>query len=986
MRFGVLGPLQVVRADVEVPLARRRERRLLAALLVNFDEVVSTDRLVEAVWPGEEQPVRPTRALQTLVSRLRASLGEESVTTGTGGYRLRTPPSQVDACLFEESFSEARTALENDPETALVALDEALRLWRGEAYEEFAGEPFAQAEAVRLEELRVAALETRAEARLALGQHEELVAELQVLVARHPFSERLRHQLMVALYRSGRQAEALAAFQSYRRLMAEELGLEPSPSLRQLERRILLHDLEPVAPAHRRRPPQRRPSPRLGEELGVPTSRLIGRESDTARLLDVLREARLVTLTGPGGVGKTRLAAHVAGQVADLFDHGVAACTLAVVRDPAAVPSSLASALGVRQRQHRTIEESIVDALGQKALLLVLDNCEHVVEVAARLVSFLLRCCPRLTVLATSRARLGLAAEHVVDVAPLTVPRRGSRATTGTAMELFYERARAAGVELATDDSVRAPVGEICRRLDGLPLAVELAAAHVRAMRPADIAERLATSPSLVGTWLRDVPDRHRSLGAVADWSYELLGAAEKKVFEGLSVFAGSFDLDAVEQVCAIGEPGCARPVELLESLVDSSMVAVHPAPGPTRYLLLETLRSYGRQQLVRRGAQNRWRQAHARHYLHLAERAEQGLASPAEDEWSERLDQELDNLREARRWGLEQDLDLAVRLVAALTHFRWSSLHTELELWAEETADRAPEHPLAPLLLGSAALGAWSRGEFERTRRLAASAIAAEGREDAKRVAVEALAAISLVEGDLTAAVEGFARATGLARGAGDRFHEGLVLGSQAIALGYLQQPEDAERRVGDVEAIGRELGCPSLLAWSLYARGERLVEMEPQRSLRLLDRSEALARQARNHFVRAVAGISATTVRARQDEPSSVLPRFRELIEHLEGLGNRTQLWTTVRSLIQVLAKLGDHEAAAVLHGALEASATAVAPFGPDHDRLQEAAKIMAEHDRNEDVEAWKERGRGMGDQEAIAYAIAAIDRALEASRGAR
>jgi predicted ATPase/DNA-binding SARP family transcriptional activator len=919
MWFGVLGPLRVESGEVEIPLARPKERRLLAALLVHIDENLSAERLAEAVWPTEAQPLRPARALQTIVSRLRAALGDGMIISTPAGYRLCAAATDVDAGRFERLLDGAQSALATDPTAAVVALDEALGLWRGDAYQEFAQEPFAQAEAVRLEELRLAAVACRVDARLALGATGELVGELQAEIGRHPFSEGLRQQLMMALYRSGRQAEAVAAFQSYRRLLADELGLEPSPALRELEWRILSHAVDD-APPPRPLAEQRLTlsSARLQDALGISATPLIGRESETSRVLDVFDDARLVTLTGPGGVGKTRLAAHVAQGFPGRFGGEVAACALAPVGDPSAVPSVLATALRVRQRQHRSIEGSLVEALGQRHLLLVLDNCEHVLETASTLVASLLRRCSRLIVLATSRARLGLIAEHVFEVAPLAVPERGAQTTRGTAIELFCSRVRAAGVELATDDQTMEAVAEICRRLDGLPLAVELAAANARLMHPSDIAQRLGSSNLPVGGWFRDAADRHRSLSAVTDWSYQLLSEAERQLFDGLSVFAGSFDLTAAKDIWTAAGQAEGSAEELLARLVDSSMVAVQPGAGPTRYALLETLRAYGRRQLVRRGAESDWRQAHARYFLRLAQRAERELAGPAEGEWTERVGQELDNLREARRWGLDHDLDLAVRLVAALTHFRWKSLQPELELWAEETAQSAPDNPLSPLLLGSAALGAWSRGEFDRVRRLGGSAFeVATAPEHARRVAVEAMAAVALLEGDLAEAERGFGDAITLARDAGDRFHEAVVLCSRAIALGYLERVSEADRATGQAEAIARSLACPSLLAWALYARAERLVELQPAKALPLLDRSETLAKGVGNHFVRAVAGISATTIRARHGDPFAALPRFRELIEHLGRLANRAQLWTMLRSLIQLLAQIGDLEAAAVLHG---------------------------------------------------------------------
>lgn len=980
MQLGVLGPLEVSRGSVQVPLPRAQERRLLAALAVHAGESVSTDALVEALWPGEQQPQWPARALRTIVSRLRSLIGEEAVVAAPAGYRLAIPVRALDAARFEALLAEGRGAVEADPETAVAGLDQALALWRGDAYEEFAHEPFAQAEAVRLEELRVAAMEARIDARLALGQHEELVGELRALVARHPYSERLRQQLAVALYRSGRHTDALASLQAYRRLLGEELGLEPSPWLQDMEWRVLTHRVDPSTPHHDAPPSAASRRRRLEEELGLPSTRLIGREGATAAVLDALRRSRLVTLTGPGGVGKTRLAIHVAGEARERFAQGVAACSLAPVREAAAVPAALATALDVRQRQHRSLEESLVDVLQRRQLLVVIDNCEHVVDVAARLVALVVARCPGVTVMATSRERLGLTGEHVIDVPPLPVPDGEFPAVAGSAIELFRERARAVGVDIGLDPGMTSAMAQICRRLDGLPLAIELAAAQARALHPNDIAERLATSP-LVSASLRDLADRHRSLHAVTDWSYELLTEPEKELFDGLSVFAGSFDWYAIKGVAHGAGLAVENLADLLNALVDKSMLAVRPGPRGNRYVVLETLRSYGREQLLRRGTESCWRRAHARHYVEVAEQAERGLRGSDEPRWMEVLGQDMDNLRQARRWSLDHEFDAAVRLVAALSWFRFRTLQTELELWAEETAVRAPEHPLAPLLLGSAALGAWSRGELVRAGRLARAAIATTVGPE-QRLARDALGAICLVEGNLRDALHHFEHAIVLDLQAGDRYHEAWCTAGQAVILGYLQRTADAARRVEEGESIARELQCPSLLAWVLYVRGECLVETNPDRALQLLDRSETLARQVGHQFVVTVAGISAITVRARRGDAAAI-PLFRGLLEELERIGNRTQLWVLLRSLVYVLAKAGHHESSAVLLSALESSATAVEPYGPDHERLVEAGTTVAEKATAKEVEAWKEQGRAMDDRQAIAYALTAIDRAFEANR---
>lgn len=981
MHVGVLGPLEVVRSGSPVLLARAQERRLLAALAAHVGESVSIDVLAEALWPGEQQPESPERALRTIVSRLRTVIGHESVATSPSGYRLAIPHDALDSTRFEQLVVEGRSAAQLAPQKALAILDRALVMWRGEAYEEFAHEPFASAEAVRLEELRLVAIEARIDIGLALGHHRQLVGELRSLVARHPFSEVFCHQFAVALYRSGRHTDALASLREYRRALGDELGLEPSPGLQDLEWRVLTHAVgAPLSTLDDEEThPDRSPRWRLEAELGSPTTRLIGRAAQVKTVLDAVQCARLVTLTGPGGVGKTRLALHAAGQAGVEFSDGVAACSLAPVRDAAAVPAALATALDIRQRQLRSLEESLVDVLEQRHLLLVLDNCEHVVDVAARLVMVLLARCPRVTVLATSRERLGLTGERIIDVLPLPVPEQDHPAVAGSAVELFRERAQAVGVDIGPDAETVAAVGEICRRLDGLPLGIELAAAQARALHPVDIAERLARSP-MVSSHLRDLADRHRSLEAVTDWSYELLTEPERELFRGLSVFAGSFDWHAAERVATSAGMAIEHLAEVLTALVEKSMLGVRTGPRGNRYVLLEILRGYGREKLERRGDEASWRAAHARHYLDVVERAEKGLSGPDEALWMERLAADMDNLREARRWSLDHDVDVAVRLVAGLSWFRYRTLQTELELWAEETANRAPGHPLSALLLGSAALGAWSRGELIRARRLAVAAIAAPVGPE-QRLARDALGALCTIEGRLSDALEEFALAIALAHEAGDRYYEAWCVAAQALVLTYMLAPTDAKRKVEEAEIIARELQCPSLVAWVVYVRGECQAESDPDRALQLLDRSERLARDSGNQYVLMLAAISAITVRARRGDEGAI-SRFHDVIGELERIGNRTQLWVMLRSLVYVLARSGHHEPSAVLHAALDVSATAVEPYGPDHERLAEAARTVAQHATAVELEAWKEHGQAMNDQQAIAYALVAVRCAVDSS----
>ncbi|QYN38186.1 winged helix-turn-helix domain-containing protein [Pseudonocardia sp. DSM 110487] len=664
MRFGVLGPVAVWADDgspVRVP--ERKVRLLLADLLVHEGRPVAVERLVEHLWGGQE-PGNPLNTLQTKVSQLRRTVGNDAVVRQPPGYLLRLEPGALDVHRFRALTAQARDA--SDASDRVALLSDALALWRGPALADVRDEPFAVAAAQRLDEERLVAEEERAEALLALGGAElgPLVAELGDLVARHPLRERLRGLHMRALYRSGRQGEALAGFAELRSALVSELGLEPGPEITALQRAILAQDPELQGP----------PAPRR-HAIAAPLTELVGRDETVARVREQLRTARLVTLTGPGGVGKTSLAVAVAREHAESDSAGACLVELAgldrqVCPEDACpaehwVVAAVGTALGVRDSGD--LVESIAEALAGSRLLLVLDNCEQVVAAVAVVARELLRAVPGLRVLATSREPLGVAGEVLHEVPPLDLPAGADDASmrASSAVRLFAERAAAAAPGFVLDAGTAPAVAAICRRLDGLPLALELAAGRVRALGVHEVLARLDDRFALLAGGPRDAPDRQRTLRAVIDWSWELLTPAEQVVLRRIAVHADGCDLEAAEAICAGDGVRPGDVLDLLARLVDRSLVVSRPP----RFRLLETVAAYGLERMADAGELERVRQRHSAHYLALAERAEPELRGADQQRWLERLDADAANLRAAVDHLVQQadGAEQALRLVQAL-------------------------------------------------------------------------------------------------------------------------------------------------------------------------------------------------------------------------------------------------------------------------------------------------------------------------------
>ena len=807
IEFRLLGPIEAIRDGHPAPLGGPRQHVLLALLLIERGRPVSVDRLIDAFWP-RVPPDGAAATVRAYVSKLRTSIGANApITLSSAGYALEVPADRLDVIRFERLAIEGRDALDRgSTRRAAEHLRAALGLWRGPPFAGLADEATLRGEADRLEEIRLSVLEKRIDTDLAFGRAAQLVDELETLVAVHPYREGLWRQLMLALYRSERQTDALSTYQRARSMLADELGLEPSEELQALERSILRHEVEAAPPAEER------------HNLPAPISSFIGRETELAEIDRLLDEARLLVLTGVGGVGKTRVALEAAARALPGSPDGVFLVDLAALSEPSLVARQTAAALDIREPPDEPLDKHLATRLRDSELLLVLDNCEHLRAACASLADVLLAACPGVRVLATSREALGVPGEVDYPVPPLALPRVDAGPTelqSSEAVRLFLARAREARPHRADDAASLATAARICRDLDGLPLAIELAAARAKALSLDEIATRLRDRFQFLVSWRRMSPARHRTLRAAMEWSYDLLSNDEQALLDQLSVFAGGFSVATAATICLDGDEG--RAIELIGRLVDASLVVTEERAGRTRYRLLETVRQYADEQLHERGAASALRHRHGDAFAAIADEAWGGLRDAEGSAiWMERLSVDNDNMRAALAWARDADQPRhLLRLAGGLWWFWWlRGDFGEGRTWLEIALDHggSEEPALRALVMEGAAGLAWAQGDLDSATDLAATArpvFAALGDRRGEATCTNILGLVANARQDY--------RAAEIDVRANDRARRGVRLRGveQAANLPCAQQPRAA--RSGRRQCLARRSavrGCAGALS----------------------------------------------------------------------------------------------------------------------------------------------------------------------------
>ena len=997
-------------------------RLALAYLVLERDRPATRHELAEALW-GERLPRSWETSVRVLLSKVRAVLtaaglpaAEVLVTTG-GGYQLRLPAGTV------VDVEEAARALDR-AEAALAAGDADAAREEASAAAEVAGRRllpgasglWLERRQGELADVHVRALETLSDACAAAADWAGAAAAGEAAVAAEPFRESAHLRLVQARAGSGNRAEGLRAYERVRRLLAEELGVDPSPALQAAHRALLGEEPSPPRPGH---------APGSGPVLPLPLTSFVGRSAAIAEVERLLASTRLLSLTGTGGVGKTRLALEIAAS-RKVGEATVAMVELGPLSDPALVPEQARSTLGISEQPGRSPIETVAEQLADRTALVVLDNCEHVLDAAAGLAEALLRACPGLRILATTREPLRVPGETTWRVPSLSVPPAGEPASLDElagyeAVRLFLDRARSTTPGLAVDDRDASALAQVARRLDGIPLALELAAARMGVLSVAELCERLDDRFRLLAGGSRTAPSRHQTLRAAVDWTYEALAPEEAALFDRLSMFAGTFTLDAAEEVCAGAGIARADVLGLLAGLVDRSLVIAEQAGGATRYRLLETMRSYGRERLAASGAHPVVADAHLAWVARLARQAEGELRGPDQGPWLEVVEAALDDVRAALRWGIERRDAAALEAAGALERF-WDvrGYLGEGRRWLGEVLDAAG--PAAGAVarakaLRAAAILAQRQGDYEPARALHNESLALATEAGDRRgiaAAVHGLGNVAALQGDLAAARACFEEALAIGRDLRDDHvaaaaltNLGTVAHNQASfaeARAFYEESLRARRDLGDRHGIAMVVGNLAYLAFqqgdhaaarALYEEslalqrelGDRpgianslcnlgylaLAEGDHAGARSLLEESLTLARELGDRYWTALSLLRLARLARAESDHGRAAELDRQALTLASELGAKRALAEWLEGLARTAVAQGEHRRAVLLLGAAQAVREDLGAPVPPAERPGRDADLAAARSALGDAafsDAWTE-GAGLPLERAVAVA---------------
>jgi predicted ATPase/DNA-binding SARP family transcriptional activator len=891
--FRVLGPLEVETPTFRVTSLGLRLRALLTLLLMQPNRVVPTHRLVDAMWQ-ETPPENPVNALHQVVRRLRGQLGPlgDWLQTRPPGYVLAVDPQSIDSECFEAGCRRAREQASKDPRAALATLDAALALWRGPAYAEFV-EGFAQAAAVRLEELRIAAYEERTELLLRMGAVADSVAAARRLTEQVPLRDRPVELLMRALAAEGRAAEALATLRAHREALADELGLDPGPGLRELEGQILRAELPTPSPPAA--------EPKRPSTLPWRPGAMLGRDAELELLCTCLAEQRLVTLVGPGGVGKTRLVLEAAHEVAA---NGRVWWADLSNQTPVRLVSYLAETVGVDLPAGGD-STALADALAGLQGLLCLDNAETLLADLAPVVEQVIDAASEVRVLATSRERLAAASEHVHVLAPLPLPAGLDR--DNPAVRLFASRAPGLEAGLLPDDDLRL-VADICRRLDGLPLAIELGAARVPAFGLRELSARLEENLELLVGGRRTAAERHRTLRAVVDWSYALLSADEARLLPRLTVFPGRFTSGQVEGVCADRELPAPRILAALARLVDQSLIQ---AGQDGSFSLLETIRAFARERLPANEA-HALGERHAADTLGRLRALTPRLDGADEGQAVEEIAALGPDLYAAWENASEQRRDLAVELAAEIYVYAYFRQRLDMLQWGLQVADWPVEHPRLVVALSAGSAAAWTVGDLALSKSLAVRAVDAADAHDAP-VPLAQLGNLAIFAGETNQAVAYLRRAVRLAEAAGDP-NAGLMPAlSTAQAFAHAGRIPEARAQWDAVGARALSSPNPSVVSWAHFVAGVIAADSDPGRAVEQFEAAVQHGTRGGNRLFVAIARSYRVRLLVLHHPPAEAAEQFAAALEEWDELHSAFSQWWMLLMLAVLLGRLGaDQEAA--------------------------------------------------------------------------